>query len=77
MTTQELTIDLGFIGNKAEKIQSLFNGYSVEPNEYGYFLRVEDYSQYVVNQGVFVHTNCFESEEQFKEALFSKLLFAI
>ena len=30
-----IQIDLGFIGSKAEKLQSFFNGYSTEPNPKG------------------------------------------
>jgi hypothetical protein len=75
MTTTELIIDLGFIGHKAGKFQSLFDGYSPEPNEYGKFLKFENYSELVVNKGVQVWTNCFESEEHFNETLMTKLLF--
>jgi hypothetical protein len=72
---QELIIDLGFIGHGAEKLQSLYSGYSEEPNEHGYFLSFEDHSQLVVNKGVLVHTNCWDTEEEFKHDLFTKLLF--
>lgn len=71
---KELNIDLFFIGHKAEKLQNLFEGYSKEPNEFGRFLKFENYSMLNVNQGVIVHTNCFKSEKQFKKLLFSKLI---
>ena len=80
MTKAEQTtieIDLGFIGNKAEKLQSFFNGYSTEPNEKGYFLSFNNYSYLAVNKGVYVLTNCYESEEQFLQVLQTKLLFNI
>lgn len=70
-----LYINLGYIGNTAEKLQSLFEGYSTEPNEYGFYLKFENYSDLVVNQGVIVETNCWKKKKQFKKALFSKLLF--
>lgn len=73
-TAATIEIDLGFIGPKARKLQMLFKGYSTEPNENGYFLAFHNYSHLVVNQGVYVLTNCFESEEQFLETLHSKLL---
>jgi hypothetical protein len=72
-----ICIDLGFIGHKANELQSLFDGYSQEPNEYGYFLKFENYSEFVVNQGVTVWTNCFESLESFQERLMTKLLFKL
>jgi quinol monooxygenase YgiN len=77
MTTQNkqtIKIDLGFIGNKAEKFQDLYNTYTTEPNKYGYFLRFENYTDLEPNKGVYVMTNCWESEEDFKEDLTSKLL---
>jgi len=80
MTTAAQTtieIDLGFIGNKAEKLQSFFNGYSAEPNEKGYFLSFHNYSHLSINEGVYVLTNCYESEEQFLLDLQTKLLFNI
>lgn len=72
-----ICINLGFIGHKANDLQSLFDGYSQEPNEYGYFLKFENYSEFVMNQGVTVWTNCFESLENFQEILMSKLLFKL
>jgi hypothetical protein len=75
MKAQELIIDLGFIGHKAEKLQKLFDGYTTEPNENGYFLKFDNYSELQINQGVQVWTNCFESEEHFNERLMTKLLF--
>lgn len=70
-----IIIDLGFIGHQAESLQTLFAEYSATPNEYGYFLRFENYSELVVNQGVLVDTNCFEDEEHFRGILLSRLLF--
>jgi len=78
MNTTETTtieINLGFIGHKAEKFQNLFSTYTTEPNEYGYFLRFENYSDLEPNKGVYVLTNCWESEEDFKEVLMNRLLF--
>ena len=69
-----ISIDLKFIGHKAEKLQNLFKEYSFEPNEYGAFLRFENYSMYVVNKGVTCYTNCFENDEHFYEVLHTKLL---
>jgi hypothetical protein len=69
----ELRINLGFIGHKAEKLQSLFSEYSSFANDYGYFLRFENYTELKVNEGVTVYTNAFESEEHFMEVLKSKL----
>lgn len=71
---ETIQIDLGFIGNKAEKFQNLFNTYTTEPNEYGYFLRFENYTDLEPNKGVYVLTNCFETEKDFIENLTSKLL---
>lgn len=68
-----LHFDLGFVGHNAEKFQNLF-GYMPEPNEYGYFLRFENYSLLECNQGVYCVTNCFESEEEFNQVLNHKLL---
>ena len=70
----DLIIDLGYIGNKANKLQKYFDGYSKEPNEYGRFLKFENYTSLVVNKGVVVFTNCFENEEHFLELLHNKLL---
>lgn len=71
----ELIIELGFFGHKAEKLQSLFPGYTQEPNENGYFLKFENYTLCGSNEGVTLWSNCFESEEHFKEVLLGKLLF--
>ena len=76
MKTVELTITLGLIGEKADKLQSLFNGFSIEENEEGFFLKFTNFD-YIGNKGVSVHTNCFESEEHFNEILLTKLLFTI
>ena len=72
MTTQ--IFDLGFIGHKAFNLQTLFNEYTAEPNEYGYFLKFENYSELEMNKGVIVQTNCFEDEDHFKTILMHKLL---
>lgn len=74
METKAITVDLGFIGNKADQLQALYKGYDTEPNENGYYLRFENIS-YIGNKGVILHTNCFESEEHFLEDLQTKLLF--
>jgi len=70
---------LGYIGHKAEYLQSLFaeHSYTHEANEYGYFCRFENITELVVNQGVTCWTNCWESEEDFKDRLFTMLLFAM
>jgi hypothetical protein len=67
---------LGYIGHKAEKLQTLFDGYSNTPNKYGRYLAFEN-TTYIGNKGVMVSTNCFENEEHFNEMLQTKLLFAI
>lgn len=75
MTTEEktITIDLGFIGHNADKLQKLF-GYSATPNEYGKFLRFENYTAYALNEGVIAVTNCFEDEQHFNDRLMMNLL---
>jgi hypothetical protein len=70
------TFDLGFIGHKAEKLQTLFEGYTTEPNEYGHFLRFENTSS-IGNKGVVCVATVFEDEEHFNEVLQTKLLFNI
>lgn len=70
-----LHFDLGFIGHEAEKLQKLFHTYDEEPNNFGYFLKFENYSELANNQGVICHSNCFESEEHFNERLQLKLLY--
>ena len=72
-----LFIDLGFIENVADKLQAMFEGYSEEPNEYGRYLKFNNYSDLVINKGVTVETNCFESEEHFREQLMNKFLFSL
>jgi hypothetical protein len=72
--SKEITIDLGFIGHNAEKIQDLFERHTKEPNSNGYFLRVENYSVLCCNLGVLVYTNIY-NEVDFKESLLTKLLF--
>lgn len=74
-STKVLYINLGYIGNTAEKLQELYSGYSTEPNENGCYLKFENYSDLVVNKGVTVETNCWKKKKQFKKDLFSKLLF--
>ncbi len=76
MERKLITVDLGFIGNKADKLQQLFDGYTPEANEYGYYLRFENYS-YIGNEGVTAITNCFEDEKHFQEQLHTKLLFLL
>ena len=70
----EKYINLGFIGHNANALQELFPEYSRKPNEYGYFLNFENYSELTCNQGVVCHTNCFENEEHFFEVFNQKLL---
>lgn len=72
----ELYINLGFVGHHAEIFQELFREYSKEPkaNKFGSFLRFENYSELVCNQGVMCHTNCFENEEHFMSIFHGKLL---
>lgn len=72
-----LYINLGYIGNTAEKLQALYPGYSTEPNEYGMYLKFSNYSDLVVNCGVMVETNCWKSKKQFKKSLFDKLLYSL
>lgn len=74
MNKETQTFDLGFIGLNADKLQKLFSGYSETPNEYGKFLKFENYTAYVVNEGVIVHTNCFEDEKHFNDRLHMNLL---
>ncbi len=79
MSNQEnengIIIDLGFIGHKADKLQKLFKGYSTDPNENGKFLKFENYTEVVVNEGVTVHTNCFDCDKNhFLELLHGKVL---
>ena len=71
---KELYIELGYIGHHAEIFQQLFREYSKEPNQFGNFLKFENYEELVVNQGVMCHTNCFENEEHFREILNGKLI---
>jgi hypothetical protein len=70
-----LHFSLGFIGHKAIDLQSLFSEYTPTPNENGFFLYFEDFSELVNNQGVLVYTNCFESKKHFKNILLTRLLF--
>lgn len=72
---ETLYFSLGFIGHdKKEKLEALFSEYSTEPNEYGYYLKFQTYSEYVVNKGIMVETNCWDSEEDFKERLYHNML---
>lgn len=70
----QLTVDLHFIGHKAEKLQAMYKGYSPFPNEYGSFLRFENYTFVAGNNGTILYTNCFDSEAEFMENLTSKML---
>ena len=72
---KELYINLGFIGHRAENLQALFGEYLSEPNQYGYFLRFENYSELVCNEGVMCHTNCFANKQSFYQKFNEKLLF--
>lgn len=69
-----LYIDLGYIGNTAEKLQEMYSEFPTEPNKHGYYLKFTNYSDLVVNQGVKVETNCWKKKKQFKKDLFSTLL---
>ena len=71
---KELYINLGFVGHNAEIFQKLFKEYSPEPNQYGRFLRFENYSELANNLGVMCHTNCFENKDHFNDILHGKLI---
>lgn len=73
MKTKEIRLDLGFIGDKAEKIKSLFKEFSEDPNDDGFYLKFETY-QDLSNLGLLVHSNCFESKKHFKKILFNKMI---
>lgn len=75
MNTKTLNFSLGFIGHKAINLQCLFSEYTPQPNENGFFLYFEDFSELVNNQGVMVYTNCFESKKHFNRILLTRLLF--
>jgi hypothetical protein len=77
MNTKIETYELGYIGHKAMELQSLFSEYSMKENENGYFLEFVNHTYLATNEGVYCITNCFESEEHFKEILFTKLLFKL
>jgi len=77
MATKTLNFSLGFIGHKAINLQSLFSEYTPQPNENGFFLYFEDFSELVNNQGVTVYTNCFESKKHFNRILLTRLLFEL
>ena len=72
--TKTISIDLGFIGHNADKLQELFKDYSPTPNKYGKFLKFENYTAYVVNEGVYATTNCFEDEQHFNDRFMMKLM---
>jgi hypothetical protein len=71
-----LYFDLGFIGFQAEKMQSLFENYSIEPNQDGFYLKFINHNYTANNEGVYAETNCFLHEEHFKEVLFNKLFWS-
>ena len=73
MIIDETFIDLGLIGHKAKKLQSLFNDYPTETNEESNYLRFEDYNKLDGSKGVLVRSNCF-TESELKEQLLNKLL---
>ena len=75
MKNTTIHYSLGFIGHKAIDLQCLFSEYTPTPNENGFFLYFEDFSELVNNQGVLVYTNCFESKKHFKRILLNRLLF--
>ena len=75
MKTKILNFSLGFIGFKALELQCLFSEYTPKPNENGYFLYFENFSQLENNKGVTVYTNCFQSKKHFKKLLLTRLLF--
>jgi hypothetical protein len=72
-----ITVFLGYIGHKAEKIQELFPEYSPTPNEYGYFLSCENITELNVNEGVIITTNCYSTAEEVEAMLYSRLLFKL
>jgi hypothetical protein len=71
-----LYFELGFIGFQAEKLQMLFSNYSIEPNVGGYYLKFINHNYLANNEGVYIETNCFESEEHFNKILMEKLLWS-
>lgn len=75
MKTKTLNFSLGFIGHKAINLRCLFSEYTPTPNENGFFLYFEDFSELVNNQGVTVYTNCFKSKKHFNKILLTRLLF--
>jgi hypothetical protein len=66
--------DLGYIGHKAEQLQKLFPEYKASEKEALLFLRFENYSHQVFNAGTLCYTNCFKSENYFRNTLMHKLL---
>lgn len=74
---KELSIFIGYIGHKADKLQEMFGGDTLrKENEYGYFLRFENITD-TGNEGVSLWTNHYENEEHFWEQLNTKLLFLL
>ena len=73
--SKTMLFSLGYIGHKAIDLQCLFSEYTPQANENGYFLYFEDFSELKVNQGVTVHTNCFNNKKYFKDLLLTRLLF--
>jgi hypothetical protein len=73
----ELSLLIGYIGHKADKLQEMFGGECLrKENEFGYFLRFTDVTE-TGNEGVRLWTNHFESEEHFYEVLNTKLLLSL
>lgn len=73
-SAKTIWINLGYIGKKAEVLRKLYEGYEETPNEHGFYLKFEDFSDLVVNEGVTVETNCFKSKKAFKKDLYNRLL---
>lgn len=71
-----LYFELGYIGFQAEKLQNLFGNYSIEPNQNGFYLKFINHNYLANNEGVYAESNCFESEEHFREILMEKLLWS-
>lgn len=69
-----ITVNLGHIGHKADKLQALFTGYTAEPNEYGRFLKFENFTM-IGNKGTLAYTNVVDTEEELLEMIHTRLLF--
>lgn len=73
MKKNTLKVSLGYVGHKAEKFQKLFKDFTPEPNDYGYFLRFEDFNM-LGNKGTLVYTNVVDTDEEVHEMIYDKLV---